>query len=446
MNLINWLTRLRDRHLEGAVGGIYAVCSSHPMVLQAAMNLAVRHGRVLLVEATANQVNQYGGYTGMTPPAYVAHLHRLADAAGLPAGRLIIGADHLGPHAWKHETAAAAMDKAVVLARQCVSAGFRKIHLDTGMCCADDSGGRLDPQTAANRAVVLCRAAENAAAGHDEWHRPLYVIGYEVPPPGGGLLDPDQVDLTGPSELMDTLNIYEHAFRRGGLASAWQRVAAVVVQPGVEFGDLCVALYRSPLAAHLSACHARLPGIMTFEIHAADYQSPQALRDMVRDHFILIKVGPCLTFTLRETLYALAHIEEALPQAREPSRLPQVMEDLMLRQPQYWRSYHKGSDSQARFLRHFGLRDRMRYYWNYPEARAAVSRLLANLSRPIPRTLLHQYLPDLYSDLTSAAETAGQPDLNDPRELIFRRVQMALQPYDDVWDLQPQGLDGSHSI
>ncbi len=404
------------------------------MVLQAALKLAVRQDRVLLVEATANQVNQYGGYTGMTPPEYVAHLHRLADGAGLPAGRLIIGADHLGPHAWKHETAAAAMDKAVVLARQCVSAGFRKIHLDTGMCCADDSGSRLDPQTAANRAIVLCRAAENAAAGLDERHRPLYVIGYEVPPPGGGLLDPDQVDLTGPSELMDTLTIYERAFRRGGLASAWQRVVAVVVQPGVEFGDLCVALYRPALAVDLSACHARLPGMMTFEIHAADYQSPQALRDMVRDHFILIKVGPCLTFTLRETLYALAHIEEALPQVREPSRLPQVMENLMLQQPQYWQPYHTGSDSQARFLRHFSMRDRMRYYWSYPEARAAVGRLLANLHRPIPRTLLHQYLPDVYSDLASATVTSGPAESTDPRELIFRRVQMALQPYDDICD------------
>ena len=51
--------------------GIYSVCSAHPQVLMAALAQAKQDGRPLLIEATANQVNQYGGYTGMQPPDFI---------------------------------------------------------------------------------------------------------------------------------------------------------------------------------------------------------------------------------------------------------------------------------------------------------------------------------------------------------------------------------------
>ena len=179
----NPLIHLRARHLKGEIGGMFAVCSSHPMVLEAAMELAVAEGCPLLVEATANQVNQSGGYTGMTPADFSAFIHRLSESVGLAAHRLILGADHLGPHIWKNLSTAEAMGKAAELASLCVAAGFQKIHLDTGTCCADDPGKLLPPETAANRAAVLCLAAETAASGWKDRDRPVYVIGNEIPHP-----------------------------------------------------------------------------------------------------------------------------------------------------------------------------------------------------------------------------------------------------------------------
>jgi len=422
--MANPLIHLRNQHLGGKIGGMVAVCSSHPMVLQAAMELAAAERRPLLVEATANQVNQSGGYTGMTPADFSAFTCRLSGSVGLPFDQIIIGADHLGPHVWKNESAASAMAKAAELAFHCVAAGFRKIHLDTGMRCADDPGTALSPEIAARRAAMLCLAAEAAACDRRDPDLPLYVIGNDTPPPGGGLEDVYHLTVTHPDNLFSSLELYERAFRDAGLAGAWQRVVAVVVQPGVEFGDRVIAAYDRDRAAALSACHARLPGFMTFEIHATDYQTPDALNQMVADHFILLKTGPCLTFAFREAVYALTHIEDARPGIQARSNLRRVMETLMDAHSWHWQSHYlRGQADSLCFLRDYSFRDRIRYYWAYPEATAAYERLIRNLSRPIPDALLRQFLPDLYPEI---ARGELQPD---PRTIIRRRIRNALKPY-----------------
>ena len=50
--------------------GIYSICSSNIYVLEAAIKKA-KNEEVLLIEATPNQVNQNGGYSGMTPKEFV---------------------------------------------------------------------------------------------------------------------------------------------------------------------------------------------------------------------------------------------------------------------------------------------------------------------------------------------------------------------------------------
>ena len=95
------LTRLRYDHLTGRIGGITAVCSAHRTILEAAIEQAAVDGDVLLVEATANQVNQFGGYTGMRPAEFVTFVQSLAAEADFPLEKVIIGGDHLGPHPWK---------------------------------------------------------------------------------------------------------------------------------------------------------------------------------------------------------------------------------------------------------------------------------------------------------------------------------------------------------
>ena len=421
------LEELKAEHLASRRGGEVAVCTAHPEVLAAAIELAAANGRPLLVEATANQVNQFGGYTGMTPARFIAFLNAIADRLGFARDRLVIGADHLGPYLWRSEPAAAAMAKAAELARRCVAAGFAKIHLDTGFGCRDDAGPILPPAAAAERAVALCRACEAEAARLPAGRRrPLYVIGAEVPLPGGALEQPEAVEPTRPEELAEFLGLAQKGFRLAGLEAAWERVLAVIVQPGVEFGDAGVVRYAPDRARALSDFHAELPGIMTYEVHSTDYQLPEALAQMTADHFTLLKVGPCLTHAFREAVFALEQIEVELLKERRaaaPSDLRRVMEELMLNHPAHWRSHYRGSEEELRRKRLSSRLDRIRYYWALPEAQAALERLYRNLAPSVPAELAATYFP----------EASGMPETGSrglgAAQLVRRRIQTELEPY-----------------
>ena len=73
------LLELARRHRAGERLGIHAVCSAHPLVLRAALQHAQVHGTETLIEATSNQVNQHGGYTGLRPAGFRDVVYRTAD-------------------------------------------------------------------------------------------------------------------------------------------------------------------------------------------------------------------------------------------------------------------------------------------------------------------------------------------------------------------------------
>jgi len=244
------LLQLLERHKSGSGEGIYSVCSSHPLVIEAALGQAHRNGQWVLIEATSNQVNQFGGYTGMTPAAFQAYVAQIAAHAALPTERILLGGDHLGPNAWRAEPAAAAMAHAERLIESYVAAGFRKVHLDCSMSCADDPAALTD-SIVAQRAARLCRAAERAwkAAGGEA---PVYVIGTEVPAPGGAAEELGSLAVTAPAAVTVTIDAHREAFTALGLGGAWARTVALVVQPGVEFDHHKVIDYDPGKARELS--------------------------------------------------------------------------------------------------------------------------------------------------------------------------------------------------
>ena len=394
-----YLRRIVQRNRAGQAVGSYAVCSAHPAVIDAAIQQTLQDGNCLHVESTSSQVNQFGGYTGMTPQQFADSMRGTAASAGLTATRVLLGADHLGPFAWRSEPSATAMARACDLARLCVHAGYQKIHLDTSMPCGDDAQG-LDEKTIAERASILCRAAEEA---YEEmptgWPRPLYVIGTEVPAPGGEVAEGECPTPTTVEDVHRTLDIFHSAFRKHGLSAAWENVVGLVVQPAVEFGDTVVFDYDRRKVHALSA---RLPAspALVYEAHSTDYQSPAALTEMVEDHFAILKVGPWLTFAYREAVFALSGVERETLGHKRDVRLSQVREELeseMLRNPQYWRGYYRGNDDEMRLSRAFSFSDRCRYYWPQHSVQEEVKRLLQNLDRcSCPLTLLSQYLPIEY--------------------------------------------------
>ena len=410
------------RNRCGEAVGVYSVCSAHPLVLEAAMTQAL-HDRVpLLVEATANQVNQYGGYTGLLPRAFPAYVASLAERAGLPRERILLGGDHLGPVCWTHEHADAAMAKACDLVASYVGAGFVKIHLDTSMACAGDSEP-LDDRVVAARAATLCQAAERAAANGRSRIGPVYVIGTEVPPPGGATHKLERLEVTPAERAIRTVAIHRKAFEERGLSTAWRRVIGLVVQPGVEFDHSSVHRYEPSRAKPLTEALKEFPGIV-YEAHSTDYQPPDAYGELLRDHFAILKVGPQLTFALREALLALCSIESELTGAERCSKLASVCDRVMSADPQAWIRHYPAPGPRTRWYRRYSYSDRIRYYWSHPDVANAVERLFENLQAiEIPLPLLSQFLPSQYK-----AVRKGEIS-REPRDLVVNRIMEVTSMY-----------------
>jgi D-tagatose-1,6-bisphosphate aldolase subunit GatZ/KbaZ len=416
--MTNAISEFMERRRSGESVGIPSICSSHPMVIEAALRRCQQDGAPALIEATCNQVNHEGGYTGMTPRDFVAQVRSVADRVGFDARKLVFGGDHLGPNPWRKLAADRAMAQSEAMVAAFVAAGFTKIHLDPSMGCAGEPEA-LDDALTADRAVRLACVAE-ATAKREGIPAPHYIIGTEVPPPGGARHALDFIEPTTPERARATLAMFRRTFETAGLGDALARVIGIVVQPGVEFGHDSVIEYDPARARPLS--HALDDTGLVFEAHSTDYQPSVRLAELVRDRFCILKVGPALTFALREALYGLDLIASEIAPGYPPRALASAMEKLMLAEPRWWEPYYPGDAMRQRVWRHYSYSDRIRYYWPHPDATAAVERLKAALlGVAIPAPVLRQFLPRL---APAVSGTEGTFD-----RLILASIDEALRRY-----------------
>lgn len=411
------LQQLSSSRREGKPTGIYSVCSAHPWVIEAAIDQAIEDESSLLIEATCNQVNHQGGYTGMLPSDFIHLVQHIASRRGLPMDKLIFGGDHLGPNPWRSRSSGEAMREACTMVKAYVEAGFHKVHLDASMACADDTAP-LSNEVIARRAAELCAVAEQ----HSGAHKPVYVIGTEVPVPGGATESLAELAVTTREAAEETLHIHRRVFRDHGLEDAWTRVIALVVQPGVEFNHDSVVDYDPRLTVSLTGLldHENI----VFEAHSTDYQRPESYQNLVQDGFAILKVGPALTFAMREALFALESIEAELFSSQEHSNLQAVLEQTMMDDPVHWAGHYHGDASSQHLLRKYSYSDRVRYYWGYPRVQQAVARLVSNLDAvSIPETMLSAWLPNQYRCIRNGRL---QPNAT---AIILHRIREALAPY-----------------
>ncbi|MCL7791367.1 class II D-tagatose-bisphosphate aldolase non-catalytic subunit, partial [Pasteurella multocida] len=190
-----------------------------------------------------------------------------------------------------------------------------------------------------------------------------------------------------------------------------------------EFNHANVIHYKPELAKGLSQFIEKTPYI--FEAHSTDYQTPTVYRNLVKDHFAILKVGPALTFALREALFALAKIEDELIAPECKSHLLDVIDQVMQDDPKYWQKYYSPPHSKTMVDLHFSLSDRIRYYWPNERINQAVEKLRQNLDDvTIPLGLLSQYLPVQYRKVLSDEITAK------PTTLIIDKIQQVLSDYE----------------
>ena len=427
MNSADFFNHMLETRAEGKPAGIYSVCSANAYVLRAAMEQAALDGTPVLIEATANQVNQLGGYTGMTPVNFSRFVHKIADECGFPKERILLGGDHLGPIIWKDLPEREAMPLAEEMVATYVRAGFSKIHLDTSMRVGDDSKDcALSFEVIARRGADLCSAAEKAWKNTPGARPPVYVIGSEVPTPGGPQEEIETLTPTTTEDFLVSYNTFQTAFENAGLAEAFSRVVAFVVQPGVEFTGDEVFEYDRAAAAQLCAALRKIKNPLVFEGHSTDYQNPASLRYMVEDGIAILKVWPALTFALREGLMALECIEKELTPGTGflPSNFIAALEAEMLRESGNWKNHYKGDGDRLRLQLRYSFFDRARYYLALPKVAAAIENLLNNLDKTgVPLTLLSQYMPQSFERVRAGLLSTA------PRELLTDYVKRYIRVY-----------------
>ena len=425
----NKIQEIVNNHKSGSSTGITSVCSSNFYVIKAAIVNAKKNNRPVLIESTSNQVDQYGGYMGITPSQFIELVFKIADSLNFPREGVILGGDHLGPNRWQNEKSDSAMKKAKDQISAYVSAGYNKIHLDATMNCADDGyqDNPLSPSVIAERTALLCKAAEEAfEKSNKDSDQPVYVIGTDVPPPGGAKNNHHEIHITSTQEVEKTINLTKREFEKYNLKDAWKRVIAIVVQPGVEFGDSNVYDYDRIKSKKLIDLIEKKENLV-YEAHSTDYQKKESLRKMVEDHFVFLKVGPWLTFTLREAIFALTLIEKELLFNRKDivlSNLMEVVENNMNSNPSYWANYYGNIKQGLRLKLRYSYSDRIRYYWANKQVNKALKLLIDNLtSNKIPYTLISQFFPNEYFAIREGSLTEN------PEELILHKISTVLDIY-----------------
>ena len=412
----NPIKSIVDKNRSGKNIGIYSVCSANELVLRAAIRHAVNRKYPLIIESTANQVNQFGGYTGIRPDDFIAKVQTITQGEGLASENLILGGDHLGPLVWQNESEKTAMEKAVELVKAYTLAGFNKINLDTSMKLADDPPGPLDPRLCAHRGAVLAKAVYNSYSNKPDSIRPVLVIGSEVPIPGGQKTEASKnetgITITEASDFLQQVSVYKEEFIKAGLD--FNDVAAFVVQPGVEFGDDFVHFYNSKKTKALSNALKAIPGFV-FEGHSSDYQRSEDLKNMVTDGVAILKVGPGMTFALRETLFLLEAVEEVLIPLASRSNFKKTLLEEMSKNKIYWEKYYLGTPKEIEYKKLYSYSDRCRYYLPAENVKKAMEKLIANIPE-LPPALLSQFFPLQYRRYM-----AGKLS-NDPLSIIYDRI------------------------
>lgn len=422
------IQEMMEKRRQGIKCGIPSYCSANELVLETALRRAKAQNTPVLIEATANQVNQFGGYTGMLPKDFYQMVLKMAEEIGVLEHQIILAGDHLGPLTWQNLPEKEAMENSVELVYQYARAGFTKIHLDTSMKVADDPEGLLSTETIARRGAILYKATmkgyEELRAEKPDAIRPVFVIGSEVPIPGGAQEAEDTLAVTSPDAFRDTVATYRRVWREEGVEDGMKDVVAVVVQPGVEFGDDQVFLYDHDAATQLCAALGEFPEVC-FEGHSTDYQSAECLKAMVQDGIAILKVGPALTYGLRESLFSLSLMEKELVPQEKQAHFIETLEKVMLDNPGNWKKHYHGDEHQLALARKYSFSDRCRYYIGQPEVVVSMNKLFENLKEyPVPMNMLHQYMPVSYVKVRD-----GLLPL-EPKELAMDGVANFMEDYE----------------
>jgi len=206
--------------------GLPSFCTSNFDVLKIIIKFSKIHQLPVLIESTSNQVNQFGGYTGLTPATFKKKIEYIRKKEKLNKNYLLLGGDHLGPLPWKNLTEDRAMKNAGILIKKYVKAGFDKIHIDTAILCSG--------QKSLTRSKIISRCdALIKKINSNNLVNKILVVGTEVPFAGGG--DHVKTSITKLENIKKEYQMYRMIFKT--FKSLYRKTFGLVIDPGISYGN-----------------------------------------------------------------------------------------------------------------------------------------------------------------------------------------------------------------
>lgn len=377
--LIHTIIRLRE---SGAAQiTLLAVCPNSAAVLEAAVKVAARSRMPMLFAATLNQVDRDGGYTGWTPPQFVAEMQAHAENYNC-ASPLYACLDHGGP--WlkdRHTLDGLSYEATMVEVKRsltaCLEAGYQLLHIDPTVDRRLPPGQPVPVQAVVDRTIELIVHAES------ERHRlSLPPVAYEVGTEEvhGGLVD------------FGAFESFVKRLRAGlethGLTQAWP--CFVVAQVGT---DLHTTFFDAESARRLTSIVGPMGTLL--KGHYTDWVENPA--DYPASGMGGANVGPEFTSEEYLALRDLEAKEPALCRSQRdlvPSRFVRALEKAVvdsgrwkkwLQPEERGREFADLSDERRSWLAQTGAR----YIWTHPDVVEARRRLYSNLEVMTPDPHAH---------------------------------------------------------
>lgn len=351
-------------------------CTANFNVIKILIIFAKYYNLPILLESTSNQVNQFGGYTGLTPRQFYKKIDKLKKKIKIKNKQVMIGADHLGPLPWKKLNSKIALKNAKTLIKKCISLKYDKIHIDSTIVCKDDKNLNLN--------LIRSRSAKifNTVPKKDIKNI-FFVFGSEVPFAGGG--NTNKIKPSVLNNIKVDYFLYNSILKN--LNSNKKNKFSLVVEPGMAFSNSKISLPK--LKKFKKNLSFSKKNNFSYEAHSTDYQRLVTLKKLVKNNFRFLKVGPELTFDFYQAIKKMEKIEDT--NCNQKSNISYELMKAMSKDNKYWKDYYKGTKKKIEFLKLNSYLDRMRYYWDSKNVKKSMIKLFKNIDT-IPQKVLKKEL------------------------------------------------------
>lgn len=359
--------------VEGRPSTLFAACPNSETVIKAALRSAKRANAPIKFAATLNQVDEDGGYTGLTQSEFVEMVKIEAEAISYE-GLIIVALDHGGPwlkdqHSienWSLEETMTAVKKSLEAA---IDAGYDFLHIDPTVDKTLPPGEIIPIERVAERTIELIKHAENHRR-----EKGIAPLGYEVGTEEvhGGLANLEVFDRF--------LSLLKEGLEKEGLSEVWP-----ILIVGKVGTDLHTTVFDPEVAKTLAEKAAKYGSFI--KGHYTDYvENPE---EYPLSGMGAANVGPEFTEEEYNALTQLAQLEDKLKEEKliaRSSLILQVLEKEVY-ESKRWQKWLKGeekgkdlydlSPSRQKWL----IKTGCRYIWAQPRVVASRTLLYRNLEQ-----------------------------------------------------------------